>query len=89
MDEVREARRLVEEHGRLGAIARHEDRRLIEIVAAYGSDEDVAIPNFLYSGWCMTALPHSRIPDNEAWRLESPSGKFRFTVRALRRAVAA
>jgi len=71
MDEVREARRLVEEHGRLGAIARHDDRRLIEIVAAYGSDEDVAIPNFLYSGWCMTALPHSRIPDNEAWRLEN------------------
>ena len=71
MDEVREARRLVEEHGRLGAIARHDDRRLIEIVAAYGSDEDIAIPNFLYSGWCMTALPHSRIPDNEAWRLEN------------------
>lgn len=71
MNEVKVARRLVEEHGRLGAIARHDDRRLIEIVAAYGSDEDVAIPNFLYSGWCMTALPHSRIPDSEAWRLEN------------------
>ena len=71
MEEVREVRRLVETHGRLGAIARHEDRRLVEIVAAYGSDEDVGIPNFLYSGWCMTALPHSRIPDGEAWRLEN------------------
>ncbi len=34
MEEVREVRRLVEAHGRLGAIARHEDRRLVEIVAA-------------------------------------------------------
>ncbi len=71
MEEVREVRRLVEAHGRLGAIARHDDRRLVEIVAAYGSDEDVGIPNFLYSGWCMTALPHSRIPDGDAWRLEN------------------
>jgi hypothetical protein len=71
MEEVRQARRLVETHGRLGAIARHDDRRLVEIVAAYGCDEDVGIPNFLYSGWCMTALPHSRIPDDKAWRLEN------------------
>lgn len=71
MEGVREARRLVEAHGRLGAIARHDDRRLIEIVASYGSDEDVGIPNFLYSGWCMSALPHSRIPDSDVWRLEN------------------
>ncbi|WBV45091.1 replication protein RepA [Pseudoroseomonas cervicalis] len=71
MEEVRSARRLVEEHGRLGAIARHEDRRLVEIIASYGADEDVGIPNFLYSGWCMTALPHSRIADDKAWRLEN------------------
>jgi hypothetical protein len=71
MEGVRSVRKLVEEHGRLGAIARHDDRRLVEIVAAYGADEDVGIPNFLYSGWCMTALPHSRIPNDQAWRLES------------------
>ena len=29
----------------------------VKAKAAYGSDEDVGIPNFLYSGWCMTALP--------------------------------
>jgi hypothetical protein len=69
--EVQEARRLVEEHGRLGAIARMDSRGLVEIVAAYGSDEDVGVPNFLYSGWAMTALPHSKIPDDEAWRLEN------------------
>ena len=71
MAEVKTVRHLVETHGRLGAIARHEGRCLIEIVAAYGCDEDVDIPNFVYSGWCMTALPHSRIPENEAWRLEN------------------
>ena len=71
MEAVRSVRRLVEEHGRLGAIARHDDRRLIEIVAGYGADEEVGMTNFLYSGWCMTALPHSRIADEEVWRLEN------------------
>jgi hypothetical protein len=71
MEEVRQVRRLVEEHGRLGAIIRTDNRSLVEIVAAYGSDEDVGIPNFLYSGWCMTAFPHSKIPDDQAWRLEN------------------
>jgi hypothetical protein len=71
LKEVQEARKLVEEHGRLGAIARTDSRGLVEIVAAYGADEDVGVPNFLYSGWAMTALPHSKIPDDEAWRLEN------------------
>ena len=71
MDEVRSVRTLVEKHGRLGAIARHEDRRLIEIVAGYGADETVGDAAFLYSGWCLTALPHSKIPDDEVWRLEN------------------
>ena len=71
MEEVRRVQRMVEEHGRLGAIARldYEERRLAEIVAGYGTDEDVGIPSFLYSGWCLTALPHSRIPDEEPWEL--------------------
>lgn len=71
MEGVRSVRRLVEEHGRLGAIGRHEDRRLVEIVAGYGGDEAVGDPAFLYSGWCMTALPHSRIADDDVWRLEN------------------
>ena len=75
MEEVRRVRRLVEEHGRLGAIARleQEDRRLVEIMAGYGTDEDVGIPSFLYSGWCLTALPHSRIADEAAWELNNGS----------------
>ena len=73
MEEVRRVRRFVEEHGRLGAIARveHEDRRLVEIMAGYGTDEEVGIPSFLYSGWCLTALPHSRIADDAAWELNN------------------
>ena len=62
---------MVEEHGRLGAIARleHEERRLAEIVSGYGTDEDVGSPSFLYSGWCLTALPHSQIPEDQPWEL--------------------
>jgi len=75
VEDVRRVRKLVEEHGRLGAIARldHDERRLAEIVAGYGTDEDVGIPSFLYSGWCLTALPHSRIPDDAAWELANGS----------------
>jgi len=43
----------------------------VEIVAGYGTDEDVGIPSFLYSGWCLTTLPHSRIPDGDAWELSN------------------
>ena len=73
MQEVRRVQRLVGEHGRLGAISRveHEERRLVEIVAGYGADEEVGMPAFLYSGWCLTALPHSRIPDADAWELSN------------------
>jgi hypothetical protein len=73
VQEVKRVQRLVGEHGRLGAISRveHEERRLVEIVAGYGTDEDVGMPAFLYSGWCLTALPHSRIPDADAWELNN------------------
>jgi len=72
---VKQVRRLVEEHGRIGAIARLEqgERRLVEIVASYGQDEEVGNPSFLYSGWCLTALPHSRIANEEPWELTNGS----------------
>jgi hypothetical protein len=72
VESVRRIRRLVEEHGRLGAIERSgEDRKLIEIAAAFGADEEVGLPSFLYSGWCLAALPHSKLPDDQEWRLEN------------------
>jgi hypothetical protein len=73
VEQVRRVRKLVEEHGRLGAVARldQDERRLVEIVAGYGADEGVGIPSFLYSGWCLTALPHSRIPDEAPWELSN------------------
>jgi len=46
------------------------DRDIIEVAAKYMTDEESGL-GFVYSGWCMTALPHSRIPGNEAWRLEN------------------
>jgi hypothetical protein len=86
VEDVRRVQRMVEEHGRLGAIARldQEERRLAEIVAGYGTDEDVGIPSFLYSGWCLTALPHSRIPDEEPWELTN--GNMTLLVEPGRRA---
>jgi len=61
----------VEQHGRLGAIERAgEDRRLIELAAAFGADESFEA-NYLYSGFCLAALPHSRQPDEAVWRVEN------------------
>ena len=58
---VKSIRKMLDEHGRLGAIQRlGEDRGLIEIASAYGMDESVGIPNFVYSGWCMTAFVNRR-----------------------------
>lgn len=69
---VRNVRKMLDEHGRLGAIQRlGEDRGLIEIASAYGMDENVGVPNFVYSGWCMTALPHSRLASDQTWRHEN------------------
>jgi Plasmid encoded RepA protein len=68
---------LIEQHGRLGAIERlpqpvtEDDRRVLEIAAAFMGDEKAGTASFLYSGWCLTSLPHRRIPDAEAWRLDN------------------
>ena len=84
MEGVRSIRKLVEEHGRLGAIARHDDRRLVEIVAAYGADEDVGIPNFLYSGWCMTSAAAFAYPRRRS--LAAGNGNIVLLVEPGRRA---
>ena len=48
-----------------------DDRRVLEIAAAFMGDERAATARFLYSGWCLTSLPHRRIPDADAWRLDN------------------
>src|SRR6201997_5581649 len=59
-----EARGMVE--GRRGP-------RIVEAAAAWAADEDIST-GYMYSGWCQTALPHRRPPDNSTiWKLETDS----------------
>ena len=47
--------------------------RIVEAAAAWAADEDIST-GYIYSGWCQTALPHRRPPDNSTiWKLETDS----------------
>ena len=47
--------------------------RIVEAAAAWAADEDIST-GYMYSGWCQTALPHRRPPDNSTiWKLETDS----------------
>jgi hypothetical protein len=67
---------LLEARGRQQARAMVEGRRgprIVEAAAAWASDEDMGT-GYMYSGWCQTALPHRRPPDNSTiWKLETES----------------
>ena len=63
--------RLIEEHGKTGAIVRTElERQIVEAAAAFMGDEDNAL-GFVYSGWAQTALPHRRLLPGEPWQVIS------------------
>jgi hypothetical protein len=65
--------RLIEEHGRQGALKMAPtdgDRRAIEAAIQYMADEDAGI-GFLYSGWCQAALPHKKLSNDAAWKIET------------------
>lgn len=61
-------RRLVLVHGRDAArrMVEPEQKRLVDIAAEVMSDEDGRI-GISYSGFCLTGLPHKRLPDEQAW----------------------
>lgn len=61
---------LLEEKGRLGAIQAGADRNVVEVAAAYLSDEDSGL-GFAYSGWAQCALPHKRLADDAPWGIVS------------------
>ena len=66
--------RLVLQHGRNGArnlVQGEERRRLVEIAAEVLEEESRAI-GITYSGFCLTALPHRRLPDDRHWVRTSP-----------------
>jgi len=59
---------LVLKHGRQGAmqLVPDEDRRLVDIAAKVLEEENSAL-GITYSGFCLTALPHRRLPDEQHW----------------------
>jgi hypothetical protein len=61
---------LLTAHGKQGVLTFDIDRRVVEAAAAYLSDEDGGI-GFIYSGWAQAALPHKRLPDDQAWQVRT------------------
>jgi hypothetical protein len=63
-----EIHRLILSHGRDKArdMVPVSQRRLVD-VAAEVMAEDAQSLGITYSGWCMTALPHKRLPDDQPW----------------------
>lgn len=61
---------LIEARGRLAALQTDTDRRVIEAASAFLGDEDNGV-GFIFSGWCQTALPHRRIPEDQVWQVTS------------------
>lgn len=63
--------RLLEEHGKAGAIERDAaPRDVIEAAARYMTEEDNALA-FAYSGWAQCALPHRRLAPGQFWEVAS------------------
>jgi hypothetical protein len=83
--------RLIEERGKTGALMANLDRRVVEAAAQYMADQEPGI-GFAFNGWAQAALPHRRLADDAAWRIQSgdvtlmvqpgqrllPSGKLEF-----------
>lgn len=64
---------LLGEKGRQGALSFAEtaiDRRVLEAAQLYMTDEESSV-GFLFSGWCQTALPHKKLPDDTVWSVDT------------------
>jgi Plasmid encoded RepA protein len=60
---------VIEQRGKQGTLQYGFAREEVEAAAAYMADEDAGI-GFLYSGWCQAALPHRRLPEDQAWQID-------------------
>ncbi len=47
-----------------------QDRALLDAAYAYMSDDQGSV-GFLFAGWCQSALPHRRLPDDEVWLVKT------------------
>ena len=54
--------------GKEAAIQTDIARSVVEAAAGYLSSEDTDI-GYLFSGWAQAALPHRRLPDDQAWQV--------------------
>jgi hypothetical protein len=74
-----EIHELIVHHGRQTAadISPRRQRTHIEIAARILEEESNAL-GITYGGFCMTALPHKRIPDDQVW--ERRCHRLRLTV---------
>lgn len=72
---------LVLTHGRDGArtLTNEEEWPLVDVAAAVLAEESGAL-GITYSGFCMTALPHRKIPDSDRWRRTAAGGKFEMII---------
>lgn len=61
---------LIQTHGRRGVLALDLDRRIVDVAAEFMADEDSGSA-FLFSGWAQAALPHRRLADNAAWKVQT------------------
>lgn len=61
--------RLVLLHGRDKArqMVQQQHRQLVDIAAEVLADETQAV-GISYTGFCLTSLPHKRLPDDQAWK---------------------
>jgi len=64
-----QVRAMIAEHGRARAreLLGSSKRRLIDITADVLADETQRI-GITYAGFCLTSLPHKRLPDNQTWK---------------------
>ena len=65
---------LLASKGKQGAVEAGFDRSMVEVAAAYLSDEDSGL-GFAYSGWAQCALPHKRLPNDAAWGIAAEKVK--------------
>jgi hypothetical protein len=68
VNRVAEVHRLILDHGKEIALRSEPDRAVVEAAAGYLTSEDTDI-GYLFSGWAQAALPHRRLPDDEAWQI--------------------
>ena len=79
-----EVHRLIDTHGRQGALQFEIGRRVVEVAAGYLADEDVGMGCY-YSGWAQATLPHKRLANDEIWQVRTD--RVSLTVEPGRRAL--